>query len=139
MKVLSVRQPWAWLLVNGHKTVENRSRRTSYRGPILIHASLKHDLIASHQIDQPSLLTGPFLPISDMALPKNLPLGGIVGMIELTDCVEQSSDPWFTGPFGWVVANAKRLPFVAMRGKLGLFDAPVEVLSNYPELTRILK
>ena len=39
MKALSIRQPWAWLIVHGSKRVENRSRRTHYRGPVLIHAS----------------------------------------------------------------------------------------------------
>jgi hypothetical protein len=29
---LSVRQPWAWLIVNGYKDVENRSWTTHYRG-----------------------------------------------------------------------------------------------------------
>ena len=44
-KALSVRQPWAWLIVNGWKPIENRSRRTNVRGRILIHASLKFDHI----------------------------------------------------------------------------------------------
>jgi hypothetical protein len=39
MKVLVVRQPWAWLIVNGHKDIENRSWRTRYRGTLLIQAS----------------------------------------------------------------------------------------------------
>jgi hypothetical protein len=28
MKVLVVRQPWAWLIVNGFKDIENRSWKT---------------------------------------------------------------------------------------------------------------
>ena len=34
---LSIRQPWAWLIVNGYKDVENRSWRTSRRGEVLVH------------------------------------------------------------------------------------------------------
>ena len=41
MRALSIRQPWAWLIVNGHKDIENRSWRTKYRGPFLVHAGLK--------------------------------------------------------------------------------------------------
>ena len=41
MKVLSVKQPWAYLLVSGIKDIENRPRRTHFRGRILIHASAK--------------------------------------------------------------------------------------------------
>ena len=36
--VLSVRQPWAWLLCEGLKDVENRNWRTNYRGELFIHA-----------------------------------------------------------------------------------------------------
>jgi hypothetical protein len=39
MKILSVRQPWAALIVSGHKDIENRTWSTRYRGPVLIHAS----------------------------------------------------------------------------------------------------
>ncbi|HDU8694716.1 TPA: ASCH domain-containing protein, partial [Morganella morganii subsp. morganii] len=39
MKAISIRQPWAWLIVNGHKDIENRSWRTKYRGQVLVHAS----------------------------------------------------------------------------------------------------
>ena len=38
MRVLSVRQPWASLLVRGVKDIENRTWSTTYRGPVLIHA-----------------------------------------------------------------------------------------------------
>ena len=37
-RLLTLRQPWAWLVVFGGKDVENRSWTTEYRGPILIHA-----------------------------------------------------------------------------------------------------
>jgi hypothetical protein len=40
MRALSVRQPYAWLIVAGLKDVENRSRRLRHRGPLLIHASI---------------------------------------------------------------------------------------------------
>ncbi|MCB2188832.1 MAG: ASCH domain-containing protein [Deltaproteobacteria bacterium] len=39
MKCLSIRQPWASLIVAGMKDVENRSWATKYRGPVLIHAA----------------------------------------------------------------------------------------------------
>ena len=43
MKILSIRQPWAALIVHGFKETENRTWSTSYRGPVLIHAALKVD------------------------------------------------------------------------------------------------
>ena len=36
---LSLKQPWATLLVHGHKTVEVRAWPTPRRGPVLIHAA----------------------------------------------------------------------------------------------------
>jgi len=35
---LSIRQPWAWLIVNGWKDIENREWSTRFRGRLLIHA-----------------------------------------------------------------------------------------------------
>lgn len=40
-KVLSVRQPWAWLLVNGYKTIESRTWSLNYRGRLWIQAAKK--------------------------------------------------------------------------------------------------
>lgn len=42
MRILTVRQPWAWAIIHGGKTVENRSRNIagSYRGPVAIHAGV---------------------------------------------------------------------------------------------------
>ena len=36
---LSIRQPWAWLIVNGYKDIENRNWKTNFRGKILVHAA----------------------------------------------------------------------------------------------------
>ena len=44
LRVLTVRQPWAWAIVHGQKDVENRVRSLGpYRGPVAIHASLALD------------------------------------------------------------------------------------------------
>lgn len=39
IKALSIRQPWAWLILWAGKDIENRSRRFHFRGRFLIHAS----------------------------------------------------------------------------------------------------
>jgi hypothetical protein len=38
LKAISIRQPWAWLIVNGYKDIENRIWAAKLRGPVLIHA-----------------------------------------------------------------------------------------------------
>jgi len=40
MKVLTIRQPWASLIIEGYKQYEFRSWKTNYRGKILIHAGV---------------------------------------------------------------------------------------------------
>ena len=40
MRALTIRQPWAGCVAQGHKTVENRPHSTSYRGEVAIHAGL---------------------------------------------------------------------------------------------------
>ena len=41
MKVLTIKEPWASLIINGYKKYEFRSWKTKYRGKILIHAGAK--------------------------------------------------------------------------------------------------
>jgi hypothetical protein len=48
-----------------------------------------------------------------------------VGMVELQHCVTSSASPWFHGPIGWVLTNARKTPFIRIKGRLGLFDAPL--------------
>ncbi len=43
IKALSIKQPWAWAIVNGYKTIENRTWKTKFRGAFLIHASKQFD------------------------------------------------------------------------------------------------
>ena len=122
MKVLTVRQPWAWLIVNSEKSVENRSWRTHYRGPLLIQASARPDpQIAAIRADVRARF--------GIEIPENLSLGGIVGMTTLTNCTQADSGPWHEpGNFAWILADRRALPFASCTGRLGLFDAPAVVL-----------
>ena len=109
MKALSIMQPWAWLIVAGHKDIENRSWPTRYRGPVLIHAGKKFDG-SRDEWDWP-----------DIARPGGFDMGGIVGQAEIVDCVTASTSRWFQGTYGFVLRNARPLPFRSCRGALGFF------------------
>jgi ASCH domain len=114
MRVLSVRQPFADLIVSGCKPIENRSWRTPYRGPLLIHAaSVMHD-IPLREIERRYRVH----------VATHLPLGGIVGAAFLIDCVSDHNSRWFDGPFGFVLAGAIPCAFVALAGKQGFFNVP---------------
>jgi hypothetical protein len=122
MKALSVRQPWAWLLVNGWKNIENRPRRTSVRGPVLIHASLG---MTAGDYDAAVLFVAGWAPRLAAQIPsfeKLIERGGIVGQVTILDCVDHHDSEWFTGPWGYVVTDQKPLPFVRCKGQLGFWE-----------------
>ncbi len=117
MRALSIRQPWAWLIVNGHKDIENRSWPTRFRGPVLIHAA--KGMTRDEYEDAASLCNK--LAVTLPAFDK-LERGGVVGQATVTDCVGDSASPWFFGKFGFVLADAKPLPFVPCKGQLMFFE-----------------
>ena len=83
--VLSVRQPWAGLIVKGIKAIENRTWRTHYRGDLLIHASGKWD---GHASDTYSKIRMNYRKHSDelklLPLVKDVSITGhIIGMVNL--------------------------------------------------------
>jgi hypothetical protein len=126
---LSVRQPWAWLIVNGHKPVENRSWSTGFRGRLLIHAGKTLDESYLEEV-QASLRmefgeAAPVLPPIDQ-----LERGGVVGEVVMTDCVREHASRYFTGPYGFVMAGAKSLPFVPWRGMQGFFNVPAHAIES---------
>lgn len=119
---LSVRQPWAWLIVNGWKDIENRTWRTGFHGPVLIHAA-KGMTEDEYRAACRFLATDSRLVDALRALPDygDFQRGGVVGMANLTECVEDSSSPWFVGPVGFKLTEARTLPFLPCRGALGFF------------------
>lgn len=108
MKALSIKQPWAYLIVHKGKDIENRKWNTKHRGKFLIHAS--------KQVDKEAMKRYRHL------LPKELEVGGIVGEAELVNVVSHSSSEWFQGPIGFVLDNARPLPFRAVKGQLNFFE-----------------
>lgn len=118
---LSIRQPWAWLITHAGKDIENRDWRTTFRGPVLIHASRG---MTRDEFDAAAIFCSgldheiPF-PLFDQL--KKSECGGIVGQAEIVDCVTQSGSPWFCGHYGFVLKNAKPLPFQPCKGALGFF------------------
>lgn len=123
---LSIMQPWAWLIVNGHKDVENRDWPTKFRGPIAIHAGKKVDDDAETYLAQGiHPVGGDFLSSKDPMMGYPYPIqqrGGIVGTAEIVDCVESSESGWFVGRYGFVIRSARPIEFIPLKGKLGFFE-----------------
>src|SRR5262245_46166865 len=115
LPALSVRQPWAWLIVNGYKDVENRSWRTRYRGPVLIHAGANTSELSERTMERIERRHG-------IKLPREFDTGGIIGLVDIVDCRSRTGSPWHVrGNIGWVLAKPRRLTFRAYKGALGFF------------------
>ena len=78
MKVLTIKQPWATLIIQGDKRFEFRSWKTKYRGELLIHAGKGIDKEAAKRLEK--------------YLPKELPIGKILGKGTLVHCIKMSPD-----------------------------------------------
>lgn len=124
LKALSIRQPWAWAIVHALKDIENRTWPTSYRGPVLIHAA--KGMTRAEYADVAEFLQEFNPPI---ALPpfEALDRGGLVGIADITGCVQESPSPWFFGPHGFKLENVRSLPFMPLKGALGFFAVPPEI------------
>lgn len=107
MKAITIRQPWAALIVAGIKDIENRTWTTKYRGPLLIHVGATN-----------------WSPLSQFVPKAAIPslYSCILGVVDLVDVVESHPSPWFEGPYGWVLANPRPMRPVPIAGRLGLFE-----------------
>jgi ASC-1-like (ASCH) protein len=118
MKTLSLKQPFAELILQGKKKIELRNWNTKFRGEFLIHASKKPDVGSMKQFGF-----------------SELPLGFIVGKAELVgvkryDSEEEhrkdaglhlASSAW--GNFGFVLENPQRInPPIPAKGKLNFWE-----------------
>lgn len=122
---ISILQPYAWLIVNGHKDIENRCWRTGFRGRILIHAGKTysrrdHDEYVHELMDD----FGIELPVYD-----SIERGGVVGAATITDCVKEHPSRWkMQGTWGFVLKDQRTATFAPCRGQLGIFRVPVETI-----------
>lgn len=132
MKAISIRQPWAWLILHAGKDIENRDWSTRYRGPVLIHASqgmthseYEEGLNLAQAIRKTLVVPGSPGHLLRMPAFTDLRRGGIVGQVDIVDCVQEHPSPWFFGDFGFVLANPRAIPFHRCKGMLGFFQPPV--------------
>jgi hypothetical protein len=125
LPALSIRQPWADLILWGIKEVENRTWPTRFRGRLLIHAGRQVDSGALARLEASY---GVVLPAG--YAPRT---GAILGMVELVDCVEHHPSPFFHGPWGFVLRDPVDFGVpIPAAGRLGIFQVPRELLLNTP-------
>lgn len=125
MKALTVRQPWAWALMEGGKDIENRTWATTYRGPLAIHAAAG---MTQQEYRRATDYLQRVVGVPYAAIPKkaDLSFGAFLGTVQLADCVTTWDSPWFEGPYGFVVKTPRRLDQpIPAKGRLGLWDWPI--------------
>ncbi|NDE17088.1 ASCH domain-containing protein [bacterium] len=122
VRVLSIRQPWAALIVAGFKHIELRSWPTRHRGLLAIHAGTRRDSAELPQAVEESLLFGQLIQLQ----------GVVIGTVNLQDCrravqadssaacCEVGTDLW-----AWVLDNPAKLSEpIPWKGRLGLCSMP---------------
>ncbi len=121
MKALSLKQPFAELILQGKKKIELRKWNTKFRGEFLIHASKKPDAEAMKEFGF-----------------KELSCGAILGKANLVEVkkyenkeehakdkeLHLASDDW--GNYGFILKDVKRLKPIPCNGNLGFWDYDFE-------------
>ncbi len=129
MKALVIRQPWADLVVDGHKTIENRSWSTAYRGPLLIVAAKALDK-GAHWSALPVCFIAGVLDVPEsgdvdaVAFFGARDFGAIIGVVDLVEVHHPSSSggqgPWSErGEMHWELVRAHRFDIaIPYKGRL---------------------
>ena len=137
---LSLKQPWAALVVQGLKTIEIRSWPTARRGRILIHAARVPDQRPEAQRH----MTLELKPLAQLQ-------GGIIGSVEVIDCVRYhdlatfvadqafhyNEASWFAPPllYGFKFSDPTILPFQRYPGWFRFFKIKSNMGAlNKPEI-----
>jgi hypothetical protein len=137
MKVLSIKQPWAFFILRPDvtdpaaraelyrtkeiKDVENRDWKIDnpgmgFRGEFLIHTGLNFDMDFDPD-DLPENLRKILPPYTQ------LPMGGIVGKAHVIDISKDYDSPWRNDArYGLILRDAEPLPFKTCVGQLGFFN-----------------
>lgn len=122
MKVLTIKQPWASLIINKYKEYEFRSWKTNYRGKILIHAGLSIEKDMLNNV---------------LSYNISYDKGAIIGEADLIDCIlvgEKMDEELkqinpivyknnHIGSYAWKLENIKKYDKpIYVKGKLGLWN-----------------
>lgn len=137
MRALSLTQPWATLVAVGAKQLETRSWPTTYRGELAIHASSRFPRDCKDLCHDEPFLSA--LTEAGIGRVTDLPIGAIVAVATLTDCIwithqnapggdEYLFGDYTPGRFMLRLENVLKLDRpVPAKGALGFWTMPEEV------------
>jgi activating signal cointegrator 1 len=142
MKAITLTQPWASLVAIGAKHIDTRSWRTSYRGPLAIHAAKTFPTWAQERCDQEpffSALRRMETIDASRPLAPQLPCGCVLAVAFLEACLrieerefpaepERSFGDYRSGRYAWILRSIMRLPTpLAARGALSLWEWDISI------------
>lgn len=131
LKALTLAQPWASLVACGAKKIETRSWKTSYRGPLAIHAAKGFPKSAQNLFYE-----FPIYPALDAVKHGDLPRGSIIAIAKLVACLEitpafvegltfteKCFGDYGPGRYAWILQDATSFPEpIPAKGALSLWD-----------------
>ena len=142
MKALTISQPFATLIANGEKCVENRKWLTKHRGPLAIHAGMGRQYLDAIQLEQ--YPTGKIIAVAQLVACVRVDL--IRSAAESgKDLVSSFGETFLTasearrlaahkhteGPFCWVLEDVKKLQNpVLYSGRQGLWEFDESLLKG---------
>jgi hypothetical protein len=125
MKAITIRQPWAWAILNAGKDIENRSWNTGFRGLVAIHAAKG---MTKYEYEDGCEFIKSIKQRIKIPMYEDLERGAIIGVVEITDCVQDYPSPWFFGEYGFVLSHPRKLPkSISCKGALSFWDVPHHV------------
>jgi len=112
MKAISLKQPWANLVIAGQKIIETRVWKTNYRGDLVICSSAKPDLVHVHA-----------------NVPRD-PMGYALGIVDVYDIVKMNRNhekeamcQLYDGAYAWLLRSIREFKKpIPIKGQLNLFD-----------------
>jgi hypothetical protein len=111
---ISIQQPWAWAIFHLGKDVENRSWQPPRLGHFYIHASKTYNHAAAAWIEKTFGVRPPG--------PDDLPMGAIIGSVEVVGCIQDSASPWaIAGQFHWQLHKPVEISPISCLGELRIF------------------
>ncbi len=124
MKAISIKQPWAWAIASGFKTIETRTWPTNYRGELLIVSSLKPD---KEMMDW-------FIAQTGKHIREQMEYGKAIATANLADCrlmTEADQDAAlcdiYPHAFAWIFESVQPITPFAVKGRLGIYEVDFEM------------
>ncbi len=122
MKAITIKQPWASLIINGTKDIENRSWKTNYRGRVLIHSAKK-------EFDFTNEMTSEYQREFIIGIEKPYVKGSIIGSVEIVDCIlskDNQNALWGNMCcYHWILKYPIKFPEpIPAKGRLSFWDYP---------------